>query len=695
VSFSHGAPLARLLSALLLASSLAAACGWAEIARAQPALDATVRQVRQGDCAGAVPALERLAGETGLEAQRAAYLLGWCLARGGRHAAAAAAYRVASAHPTMGLYARAALADALVATGNPQEAVTVARDVSAAAGTSLRSRVLIALGEAEVARRRTGDGLSALEAAARLRPDDPAVWMTLGQTAAAAGRRDIARRAYARAAWAFPGDPTEAAARRALVQLLGRQPGRTDVDPESHLRRGTRLTAQGAWDQALPEYRAATAAPPGPVAGEAWYRLGELYLYSDTGAAYHAFRRAATMGWNTAGAWFWAAAAARRAGMARQAQEAATTLQRVAPTGFWTGRLWLGVGLRAEGAGRTADAALHYRRTIETAPATSDDVHEARWRLGWLALRGGRRTDAAARFKTAAETAPWRSAAARAWYWVAKTQESSGADADRAEAARILRMVADRYPLTYYGQRARARLGLGPTTLPPAVPHAPSQDRAGPTHEELARLGFDGDAAQAAEELRTANQDPRLARFLAEVYARLGDVPRSVAMADEALAHGIRDESTWRLAYPRAYWSDVTAAAQRAGIDPLFLISLVREESRYDHDVISPARAVGLAQLLPSTAQGLSSDPGITVRRLQDPATNLALGARYLRLQLDRFDGNLALALAAYNAGPGTARGWAALDPDLDYFVERVPFSETRAYIRRVLGTYGVYKRLW
>jgi soluble lytic murein transglycosylase len=484
-------------------------------------------------------------------------------------------------------------------------------------------------------------------------------------------------------------------ARQAFERAFGRRPAGADAGPEARLRRGSRLSDQGAWDQAMTEFRAATAARPGPVAAEAWYRLGHLLLHSETRAAHHAFQRAATLGWNVEAAWFWAAAAARRAGMTRQARDASVMLQRVAPRGLWTGRMWLGAGLRAEGAGRAADAAAYYRRTIDIAPPTSDDVPEARWRLGWLALRSGRRADAAARFRTAAETAPWRNASARAWYWLAKTLESSNAEADRAEAARILRMVAERYALTYYGQRARARLRLGPMTLPPTIPHAVPRDRAASAHEELAQLGFDEDAAAAAEEVLTTGGDPRLSRFLAEVYARLGDLPRSVAMADEALARGIRDEGTWRLAYPRAFWPDATAAAQRAGIDPLFLMSLVREESRYDHDVISPARAVGLAQLLPSTAQSISSDAGMTVRRLQDPATNLLLGARYLKLQLDRFNGNHALALAAYNAGPGAARRWMDLDPDIDYFVERVPFSETRAYIRRVLGTYGVYRVVW
>jgi soluble lytic murein transglycosylase len=519
--------------------------------------------------------------------------------------------------------------------------------------------------------------------------------MLLGVTAEAAGLRAEARRAYSRAAWAFPGDASERPAREVLSRLVGRAIAASDIDAESRLRRGARLSQQGEWEDAEVELRAAlSAARTGPVAAEAAYRLGELRLGIDARAAHQAFRQAASLGWNVDAAWFWAAVAARRAGMGDATREAGAALQRVAPHSEWAARWWLGAGLRAEGDGRTADAAALFRRAIDAAPA-SDAAPEARWRLGWVALRSGRFDDALARFRAAAEAAPWRSEAARARYWAAKTLEASGGESNAAAAVKLLRLVADRYPLTFYGQRARARLGASAPVLPPSLPRATPRDAAAPVYEELRRLGFDLDAAEAAEDAFAVRGDPRIARFLADAYSRLGDIPRSVRHAEDALARGVRDDSAWRLAYPRAYWDEVVAAAQAAGIDPLLLLALMREESRYDPVVISPARAVGLAQLLPTTARALASDASITVRRLQDPGTNLTLGARYLRLQLDRFSGDVRLALAAYNAGPGAARRWVGLDPDPDYFIERIGFAETRAYIRRVLGSYGVYRLLY
>ncbi len=675
---------------------------------AQVSLDRVVQQVRQGGCSDAVPVLEQLSSGADLEAQRAAYLTGWCLGRMDRHAAAIAAFRSAAGHPSLRMHAQVQQAIALLRSGDASEATTLLRAAAVASPARLRARALSALGEAEVALKHPAQAVAALQTAADLRPDDPAVWLQLGSAAAAAGRGDVARRAYARAAWAFPGDPREAQARVTLSNILGRPVRAADIDAESRVLRAKRLAQSGVWDQAEAELRAVTTSVrSGPLAGETWYRLGEIALYSDLRTAHEAFRRAADLGWNIDGAWFWTASTARRLGLASQAREAMAALMRVAPAGLWTARYWFGAGLTAESDGRTADAATAYRRASDAAPV-SDEGAEARWRLGWIALRAARYGDAETRFRTAAQAADassWRGEAARAWYWTAKTIEARTGRSGEGEAAAIVRMVAERYPLTFYGQRARARVGSPVPILPSSPPHVLPRDAAAPAYEELAWLGMDADAADAAEDAlgegvkagsgAQGSRNPRIVRFLAEIYGRLGDFPRSAAYAEEALAAGVRDDMTWRLAYPKAYWTDVTAAAQSANIDPLLLLALVREESRYDAAVISPARAVGLAQLLPSTAQAMTNDASIGLQQLKDPALNLRLGARYVRMQLDRFGGDERLALAAYNAGPGAARRWVGLDPDPDYFLERIPYTETRAYVRRVLGSYGVYKLIW
>ncbi len=626
----------------------------------------------------ALPAPVSPGAEINLDALRAAYRMGRDLTLAGRHAAAAEAFGQAVAHPTLRAHAQYEQAAALLRSGSPGAASAAAgilRFAAHSAPARLRGRMLIALGEAEMALGRPAQAVAALQEAAALRPDDPDVWLRLGSAAAAAGRRDPRRAA--------------------------------EIEARYRLHRGRRLAADGEWSQAATEFRAvaASAAARRSVAGEAWYRLGEIHIYADPRGAHDAFRRAARLGWNIPAAWYWAAVAARRAGLGAAARQAASALLEAQPRGIWASRHWLGIGLRAESAGRRGEAAAHYGRAIAAAPG-SGEAAEARWRLGWIALIAGRSTEAEARFKEAARAAPYRSEEARAWYWVAKALEARGRrpSAGRApsgEAEALLRRIAQEYPLTFHGQRARARLGMPAPTLQPAPAAAPEAlhgAQAAPAHEELARLGLDADAALAAEDSLDASpgrRDLRVVRFLAKTHARLGAVRRSVAYAEEALAGGVRDEAVWRLAYPRAYWPEATRAAQAAGVDALLLLALVREESRYDPVVISPARAVGLAQILPTTAQAMTGDASITASRLKDPEANLLLGARYLRLQLDRFGGDLRLALAAYNAGPGAAYRWKDLDADPDYFIEKIGYAETRAYVRRVLGSYGVYRLLW
>ena len=116
--------------------------------------------------------------------------------------------------------------------------------------------------------------------------------------------------------------------------------------------------------------------------------------------------------------------------------------------------------------------------------------------------------------------------------------------------------------------------------------------------------------------------------------------------------------------------AEIAAAATRNGIDPKLLTGLIRAESNFDPNAGSPAGAQGLTQLMPGTAAGL----GVT--NPLDPVQSIEGGARYLRQQLDRFGGDPAKALAAYNAGPGAVQKFGGVPP----------YEETQNYVRRVLG---------
>jgi soluble lytic murein transglycosylase-like protein len=124
------------------------------------------------------------------------------------------------------------------------------------------------------------------------------------------------------------------------------------------------------------------------------------------------------------------------------------------------------------------------------------------------------------------------------------------------------------------------------------------------------------------------------------------------------------------------FGAEITAAAKKHGIDPALLAGLVKQESGFDPNAGSPAGAQGLTQLMPATAASL----GVT--NVHDPVQALEGGAKYLRQQLDRFGGDVARALAAYNAGPGAVQRFGGVPP----------YAETQNYVRAVQANAATFR---
>jgi soluble lytic murein transglycosylase-like protein/TolA-binding protein len=156
-----------------------------------------------------------------------------------------------------------------------------------------------------------------------------------------------------------------------------------------------------------------------------------------------------------------------------------------------------------------------------------------------------------------------------------------------------------------------------------------------------------------------------------------------------------------RIAFPRAYWPQMTALAKDTGLDPYLLLAMARQESAFRARVGSSAGAQGVMQLMPDTATWLAKvEPAVTTghaSNLHHPGSSIRLGAYYLMRQVDRQDGNLVYALSCYNAGPGNLSKWRKRLPtrDMDRFIEAIPFAETKGYVQRVLGNYAAYHSLY
>ena len=174
--------------------------------------------------------------------------------------------------------------------------------------------------------------------------------------------------------------------------------------------------------------------------------------------------------------------------------------------------------------------------------------------------------------------------------------------------------------------------------------------------------------AQLQSLMGTAPQPASTANFAATLAS--ASSPTATAAAAPATATLASTASTGPSALPAGtpYGAEITAAAQRNGLDPALLAGLIKQESGFNPNAGSPAGAQGLCQLMPGTARGL----GVT--DLHDPVQSIEGGAKYLAQQLKTFHGDIARALAAYNAGPGAVQRYGGVPP----------YAETQNYVRAV-----------
>jgi soluble lytic murein transglycosylase len=214
----------------------------------------------------------------------------------------------------------------------------------------------------------------------------------------------------------------------------------------------------------------------------------------------------------------------------------------------------------------------------------------------------------------------------------------------------------------------------------------------------IARAGLTCVARAASRTDQPITNDVRTARrelsdedraALASVAVKLGDM----GTAGGFLGPDFIDT------LPRAYEWLAVPAAKRYGLDPNVLLAVMRVESAYQKHIVSYAGAVGLMQIMPRTGQLIAHTLGhddFTPADLLDPSLNLEFAAWYLSSLIHRFDGRLPLAIAAYNGGPHNVRRWIQQSADgtpLDVLLERIPFSQTHRYVRKVLVNYEAYRQ--
>jgi soluble lytic murein transglycosylase len=344
-------------------------------------------------------------------------------------------------------------------------------------------------------------------------------------------------------------------------------------------------------------------------------------------------------------------------------------------------------------------------------------AERAAWKSGWWAYRTGAYAETIDIFESAAVNL--RHADFRpAWlYWAARAHEHL-AQVDAAMDG-YARAIAD-YRNTYYGRaaiRAAERIrvalrpdGAGPVSparldLPPTVDAGSRPPNAEVIQELLAAGMFD----EAIGELRliqaNGTTSPLIDATIAFAFNRQGRLrqgisamrrayPQFMAEGGEALPAEILT-----VIFPVDHWDLIQQYATWASLDPYLLAALIAQESTFQADIRSSANAWGLMQILPTTGRQYAQRLGIrpfTTNRLTNPDVNLKIGTTYFSELVDHF-GDVAPALAAYNAGPSRAAQWLAERPGLsrEEFIDDIPYPETQNYVKRILGTAEDYRRLY
>ncbi|MDP2007534.1 MAG: transglycosylase SLT domain-containing protein [Rubrivivax sp.] len=283
-------------------------------------------------------------------------------------------------------------------------------------------------------------------------------------------------------------------------------------------------------------------------------------------------------------------------------------------------------------------------------------------------------------------------------YWRARAQIARALPGNEGEAARaaaraLLAGIAG--PLDFYGLLAAEELGQ-PFVLPapPAAPSAAERE-AQRAHPGLARALQLITLGLRSEGVREWNFSLRGLPERELLAAAQWACERAVWDRCINTSERSRTEVDVAQRYPLAFREQVLAAAQAGGLEASVLFGLIRQESRFITDARSGVGASGLMQLMPATARwtakkiGLAFTPGM----VNDPQVNLRLGAAYLKRVLDEFDGSLAMAAAAYNAGPGRPRRWreGGVTMETAAWAESIPFNETRDYVQKVLANSVAY----
>jgi soluble lytic murein transglycosylase len=342
---------------------------------------------------------------------------------------------------------------------------------------------------------------------------------------------------------------------------------------------------------------------------------------------------------------------------------------------------------------------------LAAAPNIRPEVEEEiSYLRGWYAYRAKDYKAAVERFRQFRRDYPESDYFDTATYWLGKTYQKMG---DIGEANDYFDELADKNPYSYYGIRSLSYLKKQRKALQfeKRLIFRYSKRAFGSEHitpflkgEKLIHLGFGKDGV---DELRSATTLPAFLDtpwlfqyYIATLYHLGKDYISSFILLNQLQKKYLDDlpDEHLLLLYPKQYWDLIQKYAKKFSLDPFLILSIMRQESAFDPNAVSPADAMGLLQMTPYMGKAMAKRLKRKWRQndLFDPDKNLLYCAFYLRHLMKKFNGNLVFALASYNANEEAAQKWIRRywTNDVEEFIEEVPYKETRSYIKLIMRNY-------
>jgi len=361
-------------------------------------------------------------------------------------------------------------------------------------------------------------------------------------------------------------------------------------------------------------------------------------------------------------------------------------------------------------------AASYYQRVLDTFPS-GRNAFNAEWRVAWVAYLN-RQPDAEDKIKNFLLKYPASGNTSDAVYWLGRDAERSG---KLAEARAYFRKDIDRYPQTYFGHAAALRLnklepadGDTPEILdkippPPLLrpfdePIPPAAADRWARAQALRTIAFDASAELELKNAYFATSSPRFLYEAAQAAFDQGHFAAGMAYGRIIVpnfdARKIDDLpiDVWKVLYPLPYEAVIRREAAKNNFDPMLAAGLMRQESTFQADALSPQNAIGLMQVIPKTGKLLAKQLRVRFSpdKLFQPEYNIQLGMLYIS-GLVKLTGAPEYALAAFDAGEDRIAAWKAERnyDEIPELVESIPFSETRDYVQIVLRNSEVYRMIY